>query len=88
MTAGWDARFEVLVRAAARRLPAEAELTPDTDLLDWGLDSLAIVGLLAGIEAAYGSGLPDEALNYDTLGTPGALWKAVSALSGPGLPEA
>ncbi len=82
MTADWDARFEALVRAAAHRFPADADLAPDTELLDWGLDSLAIVGLLAGIEATYGSGLPDEALNYDTLSTPGALWRAVSALPG------
>lgn len=81
MTANWDSRFEALVRAAARRFPADADLAPDTAMLDWGLDSLGIVGLLAGIEAAYGAALPDEVLSYDTLSTPGALWQVVSALA-------
>ncbi|MGX7825901.1 phosphopantetheine-binding protein [Actinokineospora sp. 24-640] len=52
----------------------------DDDLAMLGLDSMAVVSLLADIEAGYGLTVPDDLLDEDTFATVGTLWLAVADL--------
>ncbi|MFE0201189.1 phosphopantetheine-binding protein [[Kitasatospora] papulosa] len=77
----WDPRFEELLRAYLPFLTVEDELTPDTELRDAGLDSLATVELLGALEAAYDVKFLDEALNLETFATPASLWGALRSMT-------
>ena len=50
----WDQRFEEILRAHLPFIEPDEELTPDAELRDLGLDSLAMVDLLAALEKGYG----------------------------------
>ncbi|GAA1965035.1 phosphopantetheine-binding protein [Kitasatospora viridis] len=72
---GWDTGYEELLR---RVLPELDGITPDTDLLASGLDSLRIVELLVGLEDQYEVEIDDQVLTFETFATPGRLWSVVS----------
>jgi len=76
----WDSRFEELLRSHLPYLSAEERLEPDAQLRDFGLDSLASVELLSGLESGYGVRFQDEALSLSTFETPAVLWKTLSAV--------
>jgi acyl carrier protein len=62
-------------------LPALAELpelTEDTVLRDYGLDSLATVELLIGLEDQYQVSVPDSLLTGAAFATPAALWQTLA----------
>ncbi|WP_242454324.1 acyl carrier protein [Bailinhaonella thermotolerans] len=59
-------------------LPPGDELTADTNLREFGLDSMGAVELLSALEAGYSVQFDEEALVLDTFTTPGALWSALS----------
>lgn len=56
-----------------------AELSPSSDLREFGLDSMRSIELLFAVEDTFGVVLPDDRLTDDTFRTPGALWSAIEA---------
>ncbi|GGO51203.1 hypothetical protein GCM10012287_32680 [Streptomyces daqingensis] len=76
----WDASYEKLLRGALPRLAEKETVSPDTSLKSVGLDSLAMVEVLALVENEYGITIPDEELSAGVFDTPGTLWTLVSAL--------
>jgi acyl carrier protein len=74
----WDNQFEELLRQYLPFLSADEQLTADTPLREFGLDSLAMVELLSSLEGAYNVRFDDDALTLDTFESPGVLWKALS----------
>jgi acyl carrier protein len=77
----WDERFDTIIRQHLPFLPADEELRDDIDLMDFGLDSLGIVQLLAALEETYAVRFRDDALAVENFRTPGVLWKTLSELS-------
>ncbi|WP_433534573.1 acyl carrier protein [Micromonospora sp. CA-249363] len=71
-----DPGFEQILRRTVPLL-GDGQLTPETDLLAAGLDSLAAVQLLAEIEETYDVIIPDEDLLGDIFATPRDLWNVV-----------
>lgn len=78
----WDERFDVIIRRHLPFLPADEKLSDDIDMMDFGLDSLGIVQLLAALEDTYSVRFRDDALALDNFRTPGMLWKTLSDISG------
>lgn len=76
----WDEQFETLLRKQLSFLPPDEPITGDTQLRDYGLDSLGMVELLAGLEAAYDVHFRDEALSLEIFETPQLLWDALQGL--------
>ncbi|NLU81019.1 acyl carrier protein [Micromonospora sp. HNM0581] len=80
----WDQRFETIVRQHLPFLGPEEPLLDGTSLRDSGLDSLAMVELLATLESEYKVRFVDEAMSMETFATPKTLWSAMSdMLSAP-----
>ncbi len=75
----WDKQFEALLRPRLPLLSSDDELTAETNLREFGLDSMAAVELLSALEADYSVQFDEEALVLDTFTTPQALWTALSA---------
>lgn len=82
MSAFWEEGFENILREFLPDLPAAAQLEPDIILRDFGLDSLAVVGLLLEVESAYDIAFPDEELNLNTFSTPAKLWETIVRVRG------
>jgi acyl carrier protein len=80
MNPPWDTRFEVLIRGALRLLEPDDPLPPDLRTADYGLDSLAMVELMLGIEEAYGISIPDDVVRPQIFSTPEKLWEVVDEL--------
>jgi acyl carrier protein len=78
----WDTQFEEQLRRFLPYLGAQEQLDQDAELRDFGLDSLAMVELLATLESAYQVRFADEALSLETFQTPAILWKTLSAARG------
>lgn len=76
----WEQRFEKILRGHLPYLDASEELSADLELRDVGLDSLAMVDVLAELETDYGVRFRDDALNVETFRTPSTLWSALSDL--------
>ncbi len=74
-----DPKFTTMLRQVLK-YAGDEELTPESRLRDFGLDSLEAIKLLFAIEDGYGVMLPDDKLIDDTFETAGALWAEVSAL--------
>lgn len=73
-------KFEEILRGQLPFLEPGEELTADIPLRDLGLDSLAMVDLLAALESSYGVRFRDSALTMETFRTPGTLWEALSGM--------
>lgn len=78
----WDKLFEELLRGYLPFLSDEEALTPKTALRDLGLDSLAMVELLARLEQAYETRFVDDALTLATFETAGSLWSTLQRMAG------
>lgn len=76
----WPERFEVVLRSHATLLDATNDVTPDLNLVEYGLDSLATVSLLLDLEDEFGVTIPDESLTATTFATPRDLWAVVDKL--------
>lgn len=79
----WEDRFEEILRKHLPFLEAGEELSPDVELRDVGLDSLAMVDLLAELEKGYGVRFRDDALDAETFRTPETLWTVLSGMLEP-----
>ncbi|MDT0319786.1 acyl carrier protein [Streptomyces millisiae] len=75
----WDNSYEEILRRHLPFLSDEEELESETNLRDYGLDSLAMVELLSAIEGFYGTRLAEDALTLETFETAGSLWRALDA---------
>jgi diaminopimelate decarboxylase len=77
--------LNVVLREHLPRLEAGQEV--DADLLlvmEGGLDSLGMVGLLAALEDAFDVQIPNERLTEEMFATPTSLWQAIRDLVEPG----
>jgi acyl carrier protein len=81
MTVPWNDSFVQTLRAQIPHLPAADELSPATDLYDFGLDSMGSVQLLIGLEEALDIIIPDDMLTADTFRTAGSIWTLVQAVN-------
>ncbi|MET3805468.1 acyl carrier protein [Nakamurella sp. UYEF19] len=79
----WDEHFEDIVRTMVPFFQPEDELTPDTDLQNYGLDSFGVIELLVALEGGYGIHFCDEVMTRATFATPATLWDAVTSLREP-----
>ncbi|GAB3677976.1 phosphopantetheine-binding protein [Saccharopolyspora tripterygii] len=73
-----ESRFITLLTPFLK-FAGDREITEDSDLREWGLDSMQAIELLFAIEDCYGIALPDDELNDDTFATAGSLWRVVAA---------
>jgi acyl carrier protein len=80
MAQPWPPEFETCLRPHCRLLDGDEPLDPDVPLAALGVDSLEVVELIVGLEAAFGVSFPDEALTPEVFATAGAVWRA---LAGP-----
>ncbi|NJQ05125.1 acyl carrier protein [Streptomyces lonarensis] len=76
----WDESFEQLLRKHLTLLEPEDELTADTNLRDFGLDSMGMVALLSSLEDTYGVRFVDDALQVENFATPATLWSTLEAM--------
>ncbi|MER6121013.1 acyl carrier protein [Streptomyces sp. A0642] len=76
----WDEQFDILLRKQLSFLPPDEAITGDMRLRDFGLDSLGMIELLAGLESAYDVHFRDEALSLEIFETPDVLWNALQRL--------
>jgi acyl carrier protein len=84
MNLTWDTNFAELLRGVLPALPAQAALTEQTALREYGLDSLATVELLVRLEEQYEVTIPDSLLTGAAFATPAALWQTLSSARGQG----
>ncbi|MFJ2095327.1 acyl carrier protein [Streptomyces sp. NPDC087901] len=61
-------------------LPPDEPITGDMEMRDFGLDSLGMIELLAGLESAYDVHFRDEALSLEIFKTPDVLWDSLQRL--------
>ncbi|MEV0322097.1 acyl carrier protein [Streptomyces sp. NPDC050658] len=76
----WNDQFEGILRRNLPSLAADEPLTPDLVLRDFGLDSMAMVEVLAELEDTFGVRFVDDAMDIDNFATPAALWGTVSTI--------
>ncbi|MEU8630456.1 acyl carrier protein [Streptomyces sp. NPDC048669] len=76
----WDEQFDILLRKQLSFLPPDEPITEDMKLRDFGLDSLGMIELLAGLESAYEVHFRDEALSLEIFETPAVLWNSLQRL--------
>jgi acyl carrier protein len=79
MTTSWNDSFTQTLREQIPLLPAVGELSPTTDLYDFGLDSMRSVQLLLALEDALDISIPDDMLTADVFRTVGNVWTLVQA---------
>ncbi|MEU1607819.1 acyl carrier protein [Micromonospora matsumotoense] len=82
----WDQRFEAILRQHLPFLDPEEPLLDGTSLRDSGLDSLAMVELLATLESEYDVRFVDEAMSMETFATPQTLWRVLTDMRGAPAP--
>ncbi|MFI9326077.1 phosphopantetheine-binding protein [Kitasatospora sp. NPDC052868] len=83
MPTEWTPQFEQVLREHLPLLEADQHLLPEAQLTALGLDSLATVQLLIGLEDALETTIPDAMLTPENFATPGALWAAMTSLATP-----
>ncbi|WP_405160842.1 phosphopantetheine-binding protein [Nocardia sp. NBC_01499] len=76
----WAESFEKTLRTYLPLLSADQEVTPDLNLADHGLDSLATVSLLLDLEETFVVTIPDHLLSVTTFATPAGLWEVIDSL--------
>lgn len=73
--AAWSDEFEAVLRDLLPRLEPNEALNGETNLLNYGLDSMGTVTLLVALEDALAVEFPDELLVPETFETADKLWK-------------
>ncbi|MBO0916697.1 phosphopantetheine-binding protein [Streptomyces laculatispora] len=76
----WDEQFDILLRKQLSFLPPDEQIAGDMKLRDFGLDSLGMIELLAGLESTYDVHFRDEALSLEIFETPDVLWNSLQRL--------
>ena len=80
MTAAKEIETELLEFLRREVFAPDVALTPKTDLIASGFDSMSLVRLLVFVETTYGLWLPQDELNGDTLRDVCSLAATVSRL--------
>ncbi|WP_329113093.1 acyl carrier protein [Streptomyces sp. NBC_01465] len=79
----WNARFEAILRQSLPGLGADAVPAADVPMVAYGLDSIALMGMVGALESGFGISLAGQlAVPVRTL-TAGHLWGIVSAVTNP-----
>ncbi|MEV4211198.1 acyl carrier protein [Micromonospora sp. NPDC049662] len=75
----WDDDFEAALHEV---IPPEhhSSISPTTELLSIGLDSMGSMQLIILLEDAYEIEFPLDYLNPEVLATPSSLWAALSVV--------
>lgn len=71
---GWSVEFERVLRRHLPLLEGDQRLVADAELIELGLDSMAMVGLLVDLEEMFAVVVPDELLTVSAFATPSSLW--------------
>ncbi|MGW1175137.1 phosphopantetheine-binding protein [Kitasatospora sp. NPDC002543] len=71
-----DPRLPELLRPFLK-FAGDREITAESPLREFGLDSMQAIELLFAIEDTFDVSLPDEDMNDATFETAGSLWTAV-----------
>lgn len=81
----WDDRFERVLNENVAD-PAPLLRDPDASFRSAAVDSMTLVGIVAELEAAYETLIPDECLTAANFRSPRALWQMLVELgvAGPG----
>jgi acyl carrier protein len=80
----WDDTFITVLSKHLKLLPPGEPLAPDASLVELGLDSLEMVGLLIDLETAYEISFPDGEMNFETFASAERLWAVVARLRAAG----
>lgn len=75
----WPGNFESAVRGYLPGLAADRPLPIDEPLVELGLDSVGLVGLMIDLEAGFGFSFDQSRLTGETFYTAGSLWTEVRA---------
>lgn len=79
----WNPRFETILRQGLPGLGKDKAPAVDVPMEAYGLDSMALIGIVSALESAYGVSLAGQvAVPVHTL-TAGHLWGIVSAALQP-----
>lgn len=81
-------RFRGLLLGYARGVGTGSEADPGlgASMAELGIDSMAVIALLTGIEDEFGLILPDELISPANLASPLTLWSAIEPLLRGGEP--
>ncbi|MCX4451490.1 acyl carrier protein [Streptomyces sp. NPDC087866] len=79
----WNARFETILRQGLPGLGKERTPDADVPMESYGLDSMALIGIVSSLEAAYGVSLAGQVVVPVHTLTAGQLWGIVSAALQP-----
>lgn len=83
----WNARFETILRQSLPGLGSDVAPAADLPMEAYGLDSIALMGMVGALESAFGISLAGQlAVPVRTL-TAGHLWGIVSAAMNQGWDE-
>ncbi|MFF4911159.1 acyl carrier protein [Streptomyces sp. NPDC001260] len=75
----WNARFEMILRQGLPGLRMDERPAVDVPMEAYGLDSMALIGIVSALESTYGVSLAGQVtVPVHTL-TAGHLWGIVSA---------
>jgi acyl carrier protein len=75
-----------ILRAEARFLAADADITPDMSLASLGIDSLGLIDLVVRIEDEFDLEIPPEHITPETFATPASIWRLLYQIE-PALAE-
>lgn len=67
--------LEKILRAQARFLAADADITPDMSLASLGIDSLGLIELVFEIEGEFDLEIPPKQITPETFATPASIWR-------------
>lgn len=73
------ARLADVLRVCDRVLALDGPANANTSLLDEGIDSIEVVGLLGALEEEFGVEIPLEWMSLRALRSPEELWRLVCA---------
>jgi acyl carrier protein len=76
----WPAEFEAILRGNLPLLDNGHDLSAGMPLVDYGLDSLATVGIILEVEETFAVSIPDEFLVPESFESPGSIWEMVVKL--------
>jgi acyl carrier protein len=79
-SATWWPQFEETLRKHLPLLSDEQPMTPDLELVECGLDSQGMVGLLLELEDGFSVEIPDDKLIAATFRTAQSLWLTIAEL--------
>ncbi|AKJ15854.1 hypothetical protein ABB07_39300 (plasmid) [Streptomyces incarnatus] len=79
----WNTRFETILRQGLPGLGKDEAPAADVPMEAYGLDSMALIGIVSALESAYGVSLAGQVTIPVRTLTAGHLWGIVSAALRP-----